>query len=258
MRTLLVLPGMNTNPDPSTPFYLDKKGKDGKFLKNPHYSEFAEKAAILAATQGWDYQYLPGYQRITLRQGVAALRAKLTELADQEVVVVASSYGCWIALLAMSGDWSRFRRCPGHRLVLVNPYLDAWNTYNPLPRWKKLFSRTCGFPRKGENGKPGFWVPPWVVNSMLDPRNSLLSSRLYRFFNGKGYVALLNVITETSTYKPEDTQTVVANALGVTPEVVTADQVGMRVKSIFETLPTGVEDPSQFHPRNFRVVVGRN
>lgn len=211
MRTLIILSGLNTNPHPLTP------------AASAHYSAFAAEAAVLAARQGWNYEFLPGYQHMTLRQGVDALRKRLRELSNHQVTVVASSYGCWIALLAMSGRWRGCWR-PNHRLVLVNPYVDARSTYDALPWYGKAFARTFGFPRKGENGKRGFWVPPWVVHSMLAPENSVFSGRLLGSMP-RDRVLLLDVTSEPSAYKPSATLDQLAQQLATHSLAVSRDEV---------------------------------
>ena len=222
MRTLLVLSGMNTDPRPATR------------PDSPHYSAFAAEMAVLAARHGWRYESLDNYVGITLDAGAAALRARLKKLADQPVTIVASSYGCWIALLALSGRWKMY---PQHHLVLVDPYVDSRNVYDPLPWYGKLFARALGFPRKGENGKRGFWVAPWVVDSMLAARNNIFDSVeengaiprlawLACVFRSQVKVLFVG---ESSSYKPHRTTEKLLSALNTRAEPILPADLPNRV-----------------------------
>jgi pimeloyl-ACP methyl ester carboxylesterase len=120
---------------------------------------------------------------LTNFQTFAGMLAKIEDLIEANpslrngtAVAVASSFGAWFLLLAMSRHPAvRFKR-----IVLVAPFVEVHSIYYKLwPGVRELPGLITGFWRSRTSGSPGFYVWPSQVREMLAPANNLyLEDRL--------------------------------------------------------------------------------
>jgi len=135
---------------------------------------------------------------------------ELLENTEPNTTVVASSFGVWLLLKALSR--TNWVNPPFRHLVLANPFTEVRSIYEVLPPLVREIPSYTGFWRKGGHGVKGFWTPPSLVRDMLDDANDIYDGRLK---NLTGCGQRITLVSNGKSYAPPSSILKLAKALNI-------------------------------------------